>query len=263
MKIKLENVDYIRNRNRILKNINLLLDKKTYVLVGPNGSGKTTLLSIISGLEWPSSGKSLLIDSEIHYTSHKRNVFGYFFPRLTSWIDAYHPDLSVLEVICTGFYHQLFNYSLPTSEELNIAEELLNKYIPSLSFNERYKSFSVLSTGEKYRTLLLRSIVLKPDILILDEPFDSLDLKGRFEFEKVIYEIYKEIKVLIIVLHRIEEIPPFIENAILLKNGEIFSYGEINSVLNSKNLSEVYEINIEVIKNNNRFYAIFNNRNYL
>lgn len=256
MKIQLENVRFERNKEIILKNITITLEENFYALIGPNGSGKTTLLNIITGLEWPSSGKSLVgIDGQITYSAHQRHIFGFFFPKISSWMDAYHPNISILEVICTGFYHQIGYYTEATKEQKEYAKELLKKYVPSISPDYYNKSFMHLSTGEKYRTLLLRSIVSKPKVLILDEPFDGLDITGRIQFEEIIKNITQEIKFMIIVLHRIEEIPSFIKKAILLKHGSIFAYGEIHNILNSSNFSKLYELPLEIQKIHNRYYA--------
>lgn len=255
MKILIQNVYYIRNQKQILKNINLELTENYYALIGPNGSGKTTLLSILCGLEWPSSGKALLYENnEFSPIAYKKNSIGYFFPKISSWFDSFHPNINVLESICTGFYNELGSYTEPKEEEKNTAIKLINQYIPSLQFDFN-KKFFTLSTGEKYRVLLLRSIVKKPKILILDEPFDGLDIKGRIEFEKLIKEIAKTISFMILVFHRIEEIPDFVQKIILIKNGKIDNYGDINQILNSENLSKLYEIPLYIEKRNSRFYS--------
>lgn len=256
MKIHLIDVQFERNKEILLKNINITLEENFYTLIGPNGSGKTTLLNIITGLEWPSKGISLIeMNGQISYTAHHREIYGFFFPKLSTWLDTYHTEISILEVLCTGFYNQLGYYKEPTQQQKKYAKELLHKYVPSISEDYYNKSFLYLSTGEKYRTLLLRSIIKKPKILILDEPFDGLDITGRIQFEDLIKHISKEIQFMIIVLHRIEEIPSFIKKAILLKHGSIFAYGDIEMILNSENLSKLYELPLEIQKICNRYYV--------
>lgn len=255
MKILIQDLYYVRNQQEILNNINLEMTEGYYALVGPNGSGKTTLLSILCGLEWPSSGKALLLENDEFFPiAYKKKSIGYFFPKISTWFDSYHPNMNVLESICTGFYNELGSYTEPTELEKNTAIKLIDNYIPSLQ-SDWNKKFFTLSTGEKYRVLLLRSIVRKPKILILDEPFDGLDIKGRIEFEKLIKEIAKTISLMILVFHRIEEIPDFVQKVILIKNGKIDHYGDINQILNSENLSKLYEIPLQIEKRNSRFYS--------
>ncbi len=263
MKIILENIEYRRNHQIILKNINLIMESNYYSIIGPNGSGKTTLLQIVSGTEWPSSGKAILLkNNELYYTGHKKKIFSYFLPKLSSWIDSFHPNISVLETICSGYFNEIGYYTEASSTQKEYASILVNKFIPSISLEYLEKKFIHLSTGEKYRTLLLRSIIRKPEILILDEPFDGLDLKGRLDFEKLIKEVSKEIPFIIFVLHRIEEIPDFIKKVILLKQGSVFQYGNIDNILTSENFSELYEIPIEIKKLENRYYAIIRANRY-
>ncbi|GIX41466.1 MAG: ABC transporter ATP-binding protein [Leptospiraceae bacterium] len=259
MKIILNNVSYIRNKEIILENINLVLEENFYTLIGPNGSGKTTLLSIITGLEWPTVGSSKIeFENSSFLTAHKKQFFGNFFPKIVNWFETYHSEISILETICTGFYDQIGYYTEATKEQKEIARSLLKQYIPSVSEKYYNKKFIYLSTGEKYRTLLLRSIIKKPKILILDEPFDGLDIKGRIEFEKFISEISKQISFIIIVLHRIEEIPSFVKKAILLKEGKVFYFDDIDKALTSLNFSKLYDMDLIIKKINNRFYAIIN-----
>jgi iron complex transport system ATP-binding protein len=257
MKLILNHISYIRKNEIILKDITLTLEENYYVLIGPNGSGKTTLLSIITGLEWPSRGKSQMeINNNLYYSAHKKEIFGFFFPKISTWFESYHPEIDILETICTGFYNQIGYYTEATLEQKEIAQFLLKKYIPSISNNYYNKKFLHLSTGEKYRTLLLRSIINKPKILILDEPFDGLDIKGRIEFENFIKQISKEISFIILVLHRVEEIPSFVRKAILLKEGSLFYYDDLEKALTSEIFSKLYDLKLEIKKINERFYAI-------
>ncbi|MCS7204247.1 MAG: ATP-binding cassette domain-containing protein [Leptospiraceae bacterium] len=261
MEIHFLNIFFVRQNQILLDNINISLDQNHYVILGPNGSGKTTLLNILSGHEWPSKGKCIIKENQVLTTPPLfKDQMGIFLPKIADWILAFHPKMSVLETICTGFYQQLGYYTEAKPHQIDLAIELLKKYLPSLQEKHYYKSFHTLSTGEKYRTLLLRSIVKNPKILILDEPFENLDIKGRIEFEELLYEISKYTSFIIIVLHRIEEIPSFVSKSILMKNGRIFRYGNIKDTLTSENLSELYELPLDIQYHENRYYAIIKSK---
>jgi len=263
MKLILDHIHYIRNQSILLDDINLELEENHYVLIGPNGSGKTTLLSIITGLDWPTTGKSQLeINHNRYFSAHQKHLFGYFFPKIATWFEAYHPEISILETLCTGFYDQLGYYTEATHKQKEIAMSFLKEYIPSVLEKDYHKKFFHLSTGEKYRTLLLRSMIKNPKILVLDEPFDGLDIKGRIQFEQFIHQIAKKINFIILVLHRIEEIPNFIKKAILLKNGKVFFYGNLDDALTSKNFSQLYDMDLEIQKIQKRYYAIIRESTY-
>ncbi len=255
MKIFIKELYYIRNQKEILKNINLDLEQDFYVLVGPNGSGKSTFLYILSGMEWPSKGSVMLYESgKMIPVVYKKNYFGYFFTKLSNWFETYHPSINVIQTICTGFYDQLGYYTEATEKQQEIAKQLIFQYVPSLNLDFN-KPFVLLSTGEKYRILLIRSIIKKPKILILDEPFDGLDIRGKIEFELAIKEISNVVPFMLFVLHKIEEIPKWIHKVILMKNGEIFQYGDIDQVLNSENMSRLYDIDLIVEKRNSQYYT--------
>ncbi|MFN3603230.1 MAG: ABC transporter ATP-binding protein [Leptonema sp. (in: bacteria)] len=255
MKLRIKDVWYIRGGKELLKNINIELEDGFYALIGPNGSGKTTFLSILSGLEWPTLGKIFLEENgEQVPIVYKKNYFGFFSPKLSTWLDAFHPQIAAWEVLCTGFYDQLGYYTEATEQEKTKAKQILYKYVPSLDIDFN-RNFMHLSTGEKQRVLLLRSIVKEPKILILDEPFEVLDIRGRIKFEKLLEEISKTISLILIVLHRIEEIPPFVKKAILLKEGKILRWGDLDSVITSQSISELYDTQLNIEKKDSRFYC--------
>lgn len=256
MQILFENVSLVRNSQTILQDINLQLDKGKYVILGPNGSGKTSLLSILCGWEWPSSGKCYYKINATSYTParFKKNI-SVFFPKLSTWIDSHYPAMNVLEVICSGLYQNIGPHFVPGKKDIEIAVELTRKYIPSLKEKHLKKNFSSLSTGEKYRTLLLRSVVNHPKVLILDEPFDALDIKGRLEFESFLGAVSQEAEFTFLVLHRIEEIPDFATQLILMKDGKIFDYGEKSMILKPSTISSLYEYPLDVKQIQNRYFA--------
>jgi iron complex transport system ATP-binding protein len=256
MHLTLENVTFHRSGTAILKGIDLQLKEgHHYCLIGPNGAGKTTLLSILCGLDWPTTGRALVhTEDGIEHPAHVRHIFGHFFPRYAAHIEAYHPDITAIELISTGFRQAIACYQEVSAEEWQTARTFFHKYVHS---TEENRSFSTMSTGERFRLLLLRSLVTYPAVLILDEPFDGLDLTARIAFERLIAEVLKEhTRLSISVLHRIEEVPEYITDVILIKEGRILTSGAKHSVLTSQNLSRLYNLKLICREYNGRYTVL-------
>ncbi len=160
-------------------------------IVGPSGCGKSTLLSIISGLLSPSSGSVYINGKQI---SGPDPIIGFMPQRdhLFSWRTVFGNIMLGLEI-----QHR------KTPENVAYAEELLRIYGLS-DFREKYPS--QLSGGMRQRVALIRTLTTKPELLLLDEPFSSLDYQTRLAVSNDIYHIIKqEKKTAIMVTHDISE----------------------------------------------------------
>ena len=152
-----------------LKNISFDIKEGEYIsIIGPSGCGKSTLLSIISGLENKSSGE-IYIDGKIGYMLQKDN--------LLEWRTIYKNVLLGLEI-------QKEN----TLENREYVEKLLKKY-GLYEFKEKYPA--QLSGGMRQRVALIRTLAIRPKILLLDEAFSALDYQTRLMVTEDIFKILK------------------------------------------------------------------------
>ena len=152
-----------------LKNISFDIKEGEYIsIIGPSGCGKSTLLSIISGLESKSSGE-IYIDGKIGYMLQKDN--------LLEWRTIYKNVLLGLEI-------QKDN----TQENREYVEELLKKY-GLYEFKDKYPA--QLSGGMRQRVALIRTLAIRPKILLLDEAFSALDYQTRLMVTEDIFKILK------------------------------------------------------------------------
>ena len=167
-----------------LKNISFDICEGEYIsIIGPSGCGKSTLLSIISGLENKTSGE-IYIDGKIGYMLQKDN--------LLEWRTIYKNVLLGLEI-------QKEN----TPENRAYVEELLKKY-GLYEFKDKYPT--QLSGGMRQRVALIRTLAVRPKILLLDEAFSALDYQTRIMVTNDIYSILRKEKITaIIVTHDISE----------------------------------------------------------
>lgn len=187
-----------------LENISFSIKERDFSsIVGPSGCGKTTILSLIAGLLKPSSGE-VILDGSNKIDTKK---VGYMFQR-----DMLFEWRSVWKNITLGLELQKGN----RDEKLAFAEELLKKY--SL-YNFKNKKPRSLSGGMRQRVALIRTLVLEPKLLLLDEPFSALDFQTRLNLCDDVYEIIKsEKKTAILVTHDISEAISMSDKIIVLSS---------------------------------------------
>ena len=175
-----------------LKNISFTVNEGEFVgIIGPSGCGKSTLLSIIAGLENKSEG-TLYIDGEKSDSLSPK--IGYMLQKdsLLEWRTIYKNVILGLEI-----------RKINTPENRQYVEELLKKY-HLYEFKDKYPS--QLSGGMRQRVALIRTLAIKPRILLLDEAFSALDYQTRLMVTKDIYEIIKNENVTaLMVTHDISE----------------------------------------------------------
>lgn len=160
-------------------------------IIGPSGCGKSTLLSIIAGLESNTSGKVYIENEELNGISDK---IGYMLQKdsLLEWRNIYKNVIFGLEIT-----HK------KTEENEKYALDLLKKY-NLYEFKDKYPT--QLSGGMRQRVALIRTLAVKPKILLLDEAFSALDYQTRIMVTKDIYTILKKEKITtVMVTHDISE----------------------------------------------------------
>lgn len=175
-----------------LENISFDVSEGEFLsIIGPSGCGKSTLLSIISGLEKKSGGKVYIENEEINNISPK---IGYMLQRdcLLEWRTILGNSMFGLEI-----------KGKTCKEDKEYVEELLKKY-NLCEFKDKYPS--ELSGGMRQRAALIRTLAVKPKILLLDEAFSALDYQTRIMVTNDIYSILrKENITAIMVTHDISE----------------------------------------------------------
>lgn len=187
-------------------------DKTPLGLLGASGAGKSYTLKAIAGIERPDSGRIILngktlFDSEkkINLPPQKRKV-GYLFQDF-----ALFPNMTVLQNIKTGLHRE------ERKEREKLAMELIEKFRLEGLENVRPQT---LSGGEKQRAALARIFASKPDVLLLDEPFSSLDTFLKWELEEEMKQIFASFSGdVIIVSHEIDEVFELCEEVVRIRDG--------------------------------------------
>lgn len=175
-----------------LENVNFKVRKGEFVsIIGPSGCGKSTLLSIIAGLESKTTGEIYIEGEKVENISQK---IGYMLQRdcLLEWRNILNNTMFGLEI-----------KGMKNKENKEYVENLLKKY-NLYDFKDKYPS--ELSGGMRQRVALIRTLAVKPKILLLDEAFSALDYQTRIMVTNDIYDILrKENITALIVTHDISE----------------------------------------------------------
>ncbi|NLL38228.1 MAG: ABC transporter ATP-binding protein [Clostridiales bacterium] len=186
-----------------IKEISFEVEKGEFIsVVGPSGCGKSTLLSIISGLYTPTVGSVYINGSKVCGISRET---GYMLQNdnLLEW-------RSVLKNVYLGLEIR----RMLTPEYKNYAKELLKNY-GLYDFKDKYPS--QLSGGMRQRAALIRTLAVRPEILLLDEAFSALDYQTRISLTDDVYKILKrEKKTVVMVTHDISEAISMSDRVIVL-----------------------------------------------
>ena len=206
-----KNYQTIKGEIKAIDNISFALDNEEVLcIVGASGCGKSTLLNILAGLDNKTSGEIKIKDG---------CTMGYMLQD-----DALFPWLSILDNACLG----LDIKKIKTKKNIEFVKNLLIKYGLG-DFLEKYPH--ELSGGMRQRVALIRTLALKPDILMLDEPFSALDYVSRLSVSDDVLKIIKlEKKSVIIITHDLAEAISVADRVIVLSKrpAKIKSVYEIN-----------------------------------
>ena len=186
-----------QGENKVLDDISFDINEQEIVaLLGPSGCGKSTILNIISALESPSEGE-LILGAKLGYMFQKDN--------LLPWRNIFNNVLLGLEVT-----------KQKNQENIDYAITLLKKY-DLINFKNYYPN--ELSGGMRQRVSLIRTLVLKPDLLLLDEPFSALDAQTKLTVQNDVFNIIKtEKKSALIVTHDVSEAIALSDKIIILSS---------------------------------------------
>jgi len=239
----------------LLTSVSLTVDEgERWVVLGPNGAGKTTLMLVLSGLMFPTSGEVELLDEVPGATSmaELRTRIGWASSALAGDIP---PRESVLDVVMTGAHAVTGRWREQYDDaDQTRAERLLRDWgLESLAG----RTFGTLSEGERKRSLIARSLMADPELLLLDEPGAGLDLGGREDLvaRMRLLALDPLAPTQIVVTHHVEEIPEGFTHALLLRGGQAVTSGPIAEVLTGPFLSETFGLPIDVQSAAGRWHA--------
>jgi manganese/zinc/iron transport system ATP- binding protein len=234
--ISFRNVTLGYGRKQVLSNLTFDVDKDDYFgIVGPNGAGKTTLLRAILGTLAPMSGS---VHTE---SSHGGPLHLGYVPQRDS-IDDILP-YTVAEVVMMGRYKRIGLIRRPGKNDREAVVRALD-YTGIASLKSQI--FKDLSGGQKQRVLIARALATEPEVLVLDEPTNGMDLPSRITILDLIRRVHEEgALTVIMVSHLLDDVANHVRNiAIVEKN--FFQVGSIEEVLTGANLTKLYGMSVVV-----------------
>ena len=244
--LELKNIKKSYDGVTVLKNIDLTIsDGEIVSILGPSGCGKTTLLNLILGLTDADSGKIIFDGQDITNVPMEKRGFNIVFQDY-----ALFPNLNVMQNITYGLKN---TPNISTQEEVNELIELLGLK-PHLN-----KKIDQLSGGQKQRVALARTMVMKPKILLRDEPLSALDGVIKESIKEKIKQIARDYHLTtIIVTHDPEEALTLSDKVLIVNDGSISQYGAPEEIIPTPQNAFIKEfiLNQLEIKRNNIF-ALF------
>lgn len=214
-------------------------------VIGPNGAGKTTLLKLLTREIYPvaKDGSHVKIQgSEQVVVNELRQKIGLVSPELQA---RYAPHIIGRDVVLSGFFGTIGMHghiSVSDAQHQQVDHVLARLGLETLA-ERRYWH---LSTGQQRRLLLARAMINYPEILILDEPTNGLDLKSAHALIVELRRLAREGVTLLLVTHHIQEIIPEIDRVVMLKEGRVFADGSKAETLTDALLSQHYNTPLTV-----------------
>jgi iron complex transport system ATP-binding protein len=255
--LQLTAVRLIRDDRVILDQIDWTVEAdQRWLVLGANGSGKTTLLRIASLYLHPSSGEVRVLGETLGETDVRalRRRIGVASAALTAEL---RPELTATEIVMTAknaalepWWHRY------TADDRAKAVECLDRFGVA-QFAER--SLGTLSSGEQQRVMLARSIMTDPGLVLLDEPSARLDLGGREQLVGALGQMALDQAAppIVLITHHVDEVPPGITHALLLRAGKVIGCGPIEQTLTAESISECFAMPLTLERRANGRYAAF------
>jgi iron complex transport system ATP-binding protein len=223
-------------------------------VLGPNGAGKSTLLDVCAGVRHPSRGEVAILGETVGRVDLRalRERIGHVDVKTE---EAFSPRRTAVQVVLTGATGtiQVLEERLddPTRER---AVRLLEQFGCAAVAEH---AFASCSQGERRRILLARALMRRPPLLLLDEPADGLDLPGREALLAALALLAGEqpAPAVVLVTHHLEELPPTITHALLLKDGRAGACGPAPAVLADDPLSACFGVPVSVSRADGRWAA--------
>ena len=242
--LTLNNLKKSYDQTSILNGISLSIETGEIVsILGPSGSGKTTLLNCILGITEIDSGSVVFNGQDVTGVSMEERGFNIVFQDY-----ALFPNLNAYENI---------TYGLKNKPGISTQQQIVNELIELLGLSQHLdKHIDQLSGGQKQRVALARTMVMKPKILLLDEPLSALDGVIKESIKEKIKTIAKEFHLTtIIVTHDPEEALTLSDRMLIMKDGSISQYAKPKDIIEHPQNSFVKEfiLNQLEIKRNNIF----------
>jgi iron complex transport system ATP-binding protein len=225
-----------------LRDVTLTIDKGSLTaLLGPNGGGKTTLVSLLAGVLTPQRGQVRLEGVDLRSISRRQIA-----RRIALVPQETHPafDYTVLEMVLMGRHPHLGRFAIEGPEDIAIATEALAATGTS-ALAER--SYMTLSGGEKQRVVIASALAQAADLLLLDEPTASLDLRYQLELATLLRQLNRARGVtMVLATHDLNLAAALCTHVVAIRGGAVLAQGPTAEVLTPDGVRELYGVEADV-----------------
>ena len=246
--LELEAVDVWLGPRLVFERLSLQLHRGEHTLVlGPNGAGKSALVKLLSRELYPvvQPGSHLRIfgSTTVNLWELRRRV-GFVSTDLQN---GYRPGVAAADVVLSGFFGSVgIGRSQPATAAQRQRAMALMEELGLAALAQR--PFAQLSDGQKRRLLLARALVHEPELLVLDEPTNGLDLRARHQLLAALRRLAAGGTTLLLVTHQIEAVIPEIERVLLLREGRLVGDGPAADLLQAAPLSALFETPLRLVE---------------
>ena len=253
--LSLRDVTLVREGRAILDSVTWTVGaSERWVVLGRNGCGKSTLMKIASLYLHPSSGEVDVLGETLGRTD-VRSLRKRIGVASSGMADQLRSDLIAADVVMTAKNAALETWwhTYDDADRQRARDCLERMEIGRLAD----RSFATLSSGEKQRVLLARTLMPEPGLLLLDEPTAGLDLAGREDLVRTlgVLAVGVDTPATVLVTHHVEEIPEGFTHVLMLREGRVLSAGTLDDVLTEANLSECFEMPLGLERRHGRWWA--------
>ncbi len=254
--VEIHKATVCRGETRVFRGLTLEFRRgESAAVIGPNGAGKSTLLKLLTREIYPvqTHGSYVkVLGQEFWDVEQLRGHLGIVSKDLQ---ERYLGGVPGIDVLLSGFYSSigLWPHQSVTARQRKQARSLME--ILGIGHCGE-KPFNHLSAGEQRKFLLGRALIHDPDILVLDEPTDGLDVKASFQYMEILSNLIQSGKTAILVTHHIHEIPRQITRLVFLKTGKVTADGHKKDLLTSHALSRLFDTPVEVVEGNGHYQIL-------
>jgi|GEM_PF-49218 len=226
-----------------------------WVVLGANGSGKTTLLRLAGGWLFPTTGSVDVLGRRLGRVDVRqlRRRLGYASGALASQL---RPSATGLEIVMAAKHAALETWWHTYDDADRARARALLERMGCGHLADR--PIATASDGERQRVQLARTLMVDPDLLLLDEPTAGLDLGGREALVGRLADLAAapDAPPTVLVTHHTEEIPPGFTHALLLRSGRVLASGPLDDTLTADALSACFGTSVTLERRNGRFIAL-------
>ncbi|WP_419841700.1 ABC transporter ATP-binding protein [Candidatus Poriferisodalis sp.] len=253
--VSLQNVSVVYDGTAVLGPLDWeVAPHERWVVLGPNGSGKTSLIKILSLYRFPTTGSVEVLGRRwgaVDVREHRR-LIGLASSSLR---EQFRPSINALELVMTARYAALETWWHAYDDDDRAEASACLERVGAGQLADR--EFATLSGGEQQRVQLARTLMGRPELLLLDEPTAGLDLAGREQLVASLESLATDpfMPATVLVTHHTDEIPPSFTHGLLLRAGRPMACGPLDEVLTAASLSECFSHQLRLERRDGRWLS--------